>query len=151
MPKQEPLSVLGLDIGKKRIGIAGCDPLGITVTRLPALFRESFDKDLVKIKFYCRDRNVKGLVVGIPLDKDGKLTSQAKFCQEYGYRLAKSLRLPMALVNEHCTTWEAKEKLNLSNDRSGKIDSEAAGLLIEQWLNEGPDLLPENEISFSSN
>ena len=148
MPKQKPQSVLGLDIGKKRIGIAGCDPMGITVTRLPALFRKGFDEDLIKIKFYCRNRNVKGLIVGIPLDKKGKQTPQSIFCQEYGHRLSKALQLPMALVNEHCTTWEAKEKLNLYNDRSGKIDSEAAGLLVEQWLNEGPDLLPENEISF---
>tara|TARA_Y100001968_G_C19216088_1_gene647273 strand:- start:54 stop:509 length:456 start_codon:yes stop_codon:yes gene_type:complete len=145
MTKPKPLSVLGLDIGKKKIGLAGCDPLGITITRLPALFRKSFNSDLIKIKNYCQHRNVRGLIVGIPLDKNGRETTQSKYCKDYANRLANALQLPLALVNEQCTTWAAKEKLGLLDDRSGKIDSEAAGLLVEQWLNEGPNLLPENK------
>ena len=146
MKKPQPKSLLSLDIGRKRIGIAGCDPLGITVTRLPALNRKTFTDDLKKIKSYCSTRNVKGLVIGIPLDSSGKQTEQSRFCKTYGYRLAQALRLPLAWVNEHLSTWEAKIKLNLFNDRSGKIDSEVAGLLLEQWLIEGPELItPSNE------
>ena len=143
MPKPKSESVLSLDVGKKRIGIAGCDPLGITVNRLPPLLRTNFVNDLEQVKRHCLEREVKGLVIGIPLDAKGNETSQSKFCQQYGIRLANALKLPLALVNEHCSTWEAKEKLNLYYDRSGKIDSEAAALLLEQWLNEGPVLSRE--------
>tara|TARA_Y100001968_G_scaffold181990_1_gene166652 strand:+ start:224 stop:685 length:462 start_codon:yes stop_codon:yes gene_type:complete len=136
----EPKSVLSLDIGKKRVGIAGCDPLGITVTRLPALFRAKFENDLRQIRNHCKNRNVKGLVIGLPLDDKGQITSQSKHCKKYGDRLASALKLPIAWVNEHSSTWQARHKLNLHNDRSGTIDSEVAGLLLEQWLNEGPEL-----------
>ena len=138
--KPKPTSVLSFDIGKKIIGIAGCDPLGITVTRLPALFRKDFESDLAKIKTLCIERTVKGLIFGIPLDKYGNQTPQSNFCKKYGLKLSNALNLPSTWLNEHCSTWEAKEKLNLYNDRSGKIDSEAAGLLLEQWLREGPEL-----------
>ena len=59
-------SVLSLDVGRRCIGLAGCDPLGITVTPLPALKRGSFEADLVVLQAHCRERNVQGLVVGLP-------------------------------------------------------------------------------------
>ena len=136
--------MLSLDVGLKRIGIAGCDPLGITVTRFPALFRADFKSDLKKLKEHCIERKVEGLIIGLPLNNCGEETNQSKFCRRYGKRLAKSLRLPLVWVNEHSSSWEAKERLNVKNDRSGKIDSEAAGLLLEQWLREGPDLINQD-------
>ncbi len=137
-----PTSVLSIDIGKKRIGLAGCDPLGLTICRLPALHRKTFNEDLTAIKSYCTNRQVKGILIGIPLDKDGSLTIQAKYCANYGTKLVKALNLPMAWINEHSSSWAAGEIYNLHNDRSGKLDSAAAELLLDQWLREGPDLKP---------
>tara|TARA_Y100001968_G_scaffold53903_3_gene44983 strand:- start:10 stop:489 length:480 start_codon:yes stop_codon:yes gene_type:complete len=147
--RPKPESVLSLDIGHKRIGLAGCDPLGITITRLPALMRKSFEIDLNHIKNHCQERNIKGLIIGIPFDYKGNETKQSNHCYRYGNRLAIALQLPIAWINEHSSTWAAIEKLNLPNDRSGKIDSEAAALLLEQWLNEGPDLSRQHTISSS--
>ena len=137
-----PRSILSLDIGKKRIGLAGCDALGITIKRLPAIHRKKFTQDLHSIKECCRNRNVEGLVFGLPLDEKGLPTKQSEICQHYGERLAIELQLPIAWVNEHSTSWLASEVLNLRNDRSGRVDSEAAALILEQWLREGPDLKP---------
>ena len=64
-------SVLSLDVGRRRIGLAGCDPLGITVRPLPALHRGRFDADLAVLRDHCRSRGVVGLVVGLPLDSEG--------------------------------------------------------------------------------
>ena len=135
-------SVLSLDVGRRRIGLAGCDPLGITVTPLPALKRGSFEVDLVVLQAHCRERNVQGLIVGLPLDQNGQLTAQAKHCRRYGLRLAKSLSLSLAWVNEHSSTWAAGDRFGLHGDRSGSLDSAAAALLLEQWLREGPALKP---------
>ena len=59
MPR--PCSVLSLDVGRKRIGLAGCDPLGITVTPIKALHRGRFDDDLPVLQQLCQDRRVQGL------------------------------------------------------------------------------------------
>jgi putative Holliday junction resolvase len=135
-------SVLSLDVGRRRIGLAGCDPLGITVTALPALARSHFDADLAVLRDHCARRSVQGLVVGLPLDSAGSPTPQAEHCHRYGLRLASALNLPLAWVNEQCSTWAAAERHGLHGDRSGRLDSAAAALLLEQWLQEGPELKP---------
>ena len=135
-------SVLSLDVGRRRIGLAGCDPLGITVTPLTALQRGRFDHDLLVLRDHCQRRSVQGLVVGLPLDAAGQLTVQAEHCRRYGLRLAQSLSLPLAWVNEHSSTWEAGERHGLQGDRTGRLDSAAAALLLEQWLQDGPALKP---------
>ena len=140
--RPRPCSILSLDVGRKRIGLAGCDPLGISVTPLSALRRRRFDADLVVLRAHCSARSVQGLVVGLPLDATGQPTAQAEHCQRYGLRLADALELPLAWVNEHSSTWAAGEQFGLTGDRSGRLDSAAAALLLEQWLAEGPELKP---------
>ena len=135
-------SVLSFDIGLKRVGLAGCDPLGLTVTPLDPLFRKSLEEDLKTLKMICIQRNVIGLVFGLPLDDKGNQTRQSIICKNYGLNIAKALQLPLAWVNEHSSSWEAQEKFKLQNDRSGKIDSVTAAILLQQWLNEGPKLQP---------
>jgi len=75
---------------------------------------------------------------------NGMETKQSIRCKKYGIKLAKCLKLPLAFINEHCSTVEAKEKFSLKNDKTGRIDSAAAAILLQQWLIEGPDLDDSN-------
>ncbi|ABX08901.1 Holliday junction resolvase RuvX [Prochlorococcus marinus] len=133
-------SVLSLDVGKRRIGIAGCDPLGITITQLEAIKRTTFNNEATQLRQLCDLRDVRGIIIGLPLSDLGKETKQSSYCYTYGINIAKELNLPLAWVNEHSSTWEAGQRFKLQNDRSGKLDSAAAALLLEQWLTEGPEL-----------
>ena len=135
----KPRSVLAIDVGRRRIGLAGCDPLGISVTALPALQRGRFDADLQRLRPLLQTRRVEALVVGLPLNQSGQETDQAHHCRRYGERLAQHLQLPLAWVNEHTSSWAAGERHGLQGDRSGALDSAAAALLLEQWLREGPE------------
>ena len=142
MAAPQPRSVLALDVGRRRIGLAGCDPLGLTVTPLPALQRGRFPADLELLKELVQRRGVRALVVGLPLDASQQPTEQAQHCRRYGERLARHLALPLAFVNEFASSWAAGERHGLHGDRSGALDSAAAGLLLEQWLAEGPEPAP---------
>jgi putative Holliday junction resolvase len=137
--RPQPRSVLALDVGRKRIGLAGCDPLGLTVTPLAPLARGRFPADLLRLEPLVRQRRIQALVVGLPLDAAGAPTAQAVHCQRYGERLARALALPLAWVNEHASSWAAAERHGLHGDRTGALDSAAAALLLEQWLAEGPE------------
>ena len=86
-----PCSALALDIGQRRIGLAGCDPLGLTVTPLVALQRGPFERDLAQLQLVIRRRAVQTLVLGLPLAADGQITAQARHCRRYGLRLAQAL------------------------------------------------------------
>lgn len=132
-------SVLALDVGRRRVGLAGCDRLGITVTPLPPLARRRFALDQAHLGELVRQRQVTALVVGLPLDSKGQITVQASHCLRYGQRLARQLGLPLAWVNEHSSSWAAAELNGLQGDRSGALDSAAAALLLKQWLLEGPE------------
>ena len=65
-------------------------------------------------------------------------------CKKYGVKLARCLKLPLAFINEHCSTFEAKEKFSIKPDKTGRIDSAAAAILLQQWLIEGPNLDDSN-------
>lgn len=147
MTVSPPCSALALDVGRRRIGLAGCDPLGITVTPLPALRRGPFERDLAALAALIRSRRVGALVLGLPLDARQGPTGQARHCRRYGHRLAAGLAdsglpLPLAWVDEHASSWCAAEDHQLHGDRSGRLDSRAAALLLEQWLREGPAAEP---------
>ena len=150
MSSPKPKSILSLDVGRKRVGLAGCDALGITIKPLPAIHRGTFKQDLQILQTYCQRRKVEGLIVGIPLDEEGKPTEQSKHCERYGHRIAIALDLPLAWINEHSSTWAAGEIHNLQHDRTGKLDSESAALLLEQWLEEGPELKPVHMAAYST-
>ncbi len=137
--RPQPRSALALDVGRRRIGLAGCDPLGVTVTPLPALSRGRLADDLAQLEPLLRQRQVQALVVGLPLDAEGLPTPQARHCRRYGQQLAAATGLPLAWVNEHSSSWAAAAQRGLQGDRSGALDSAAAALLLEQWLREGPE------------
>lgn len=144
MPRPRPRSALALDVGRRRIGLAGCDPLGITVTPLQALARGDLPSDLARLLPLVLERRVEVLVVGLPLDADQQPTRQALHCRRYGTKLQGALKdaghtLPLAWVDEHASSWMAAEDHGLHGDRSGRLDSAAAALLLEQWLRDGPE------------
>ena len=138
--KPNPKSVLSLDVGKKRIGLAYCDPLFITVSVLPAIRRSSNLNEIEAFKRYIYNLNITGLIVGLPLDDNGNMTSQAKDCMEYGEIINRTLKLPYNFVNEHSSTWESINTFGIKKDKSGLIDSYSAKVILEQWIKEGPEL-----------
>ncbi len=138
--KPKSKSILSLDVGLKRIGLAYCDSLFITVNILPALKRERNNKEIIIIKEHIKKLNLTGFIVGLPLDESGGMTSQALDCKTYGEFLFNELKLPFSFVNEHSSTWESTNRFGVKKDKSGLIDSLSAKIILEQWIHEGPEL-----------
>ena len=138
--KPIPKSVLSLDIGKKRIGLAYCDALFITVSLLPAVRRTTDYKEIEIFQRHIDNLNITGIIFGIPLDENGNMTTQAKDCMKYGDLINKSIKLPFNYINEHSSTWESINTYGIKKDKSGLIDSYSAKVILEQWIKEGPEL-----------
>ena len=138
--KPKPKSILSLDVGIKRIGLAYCDSLFITVNILPAVKREKNNNELISIKNHIKKLNLTGFIVGLPLNDEGVMTSQAFDCKTYGELLFNELKLPFSFVNEHSSTWESTNRFGVKKDKSGLIDSFSAKIILEQWIQEGPEL-----------
>src|SRR4028118_1223490 len=109
------ISALGLDIGKKRIGVAGCDRTGLIATGLTTIERQSFNEDVAQIQRIVQEREVQILVAGLPYSMNGSLGFQAKQVQKFARRLAKALQLPLEYMDERLTSFEAEQLLQAEN------------------------------------
>ena len=138
--KPKPRSILSLDVGTKRIGLAYCDPLCITSNILPALNRLKNNEEIKIIRKHIKELKITGFIVGLPLNEKGEMTIQAFDCKKYGEFLSIELQLPFSLVNEHSSTWESTNKFGIRKDKSGLIDSFSAKIILDQWIQEGPEL-----------
>jgi putative Holliday junction resolvase len=138
MLKVERISALGLDVGKRRMGVAGCDGTGLIATGLTVIERTSWQADVARLQELVQERAVKVLVVGLPYEMDGSLGFQAKQVQKYAQRLGKALQLPVEYVDERLTSVEAEEQLKAQKrfcrHDKGAIDRQAAAIILQQWL-----------------
>ena len=134
------ISALGLDVGKRRIGVAGCDGTGLIATGLTTIEYKSFDQALAQLRAIVRDRQVQLLVVGLPYSMDGSLGSQARQVQKFTNSMAAALELPFEYTDERLTSFQAEQMMlaeRISPSRNkGLIDRKAAALILQQWLDE---------------
>jgi len=134
----EKISALGLDVGKKRIGVAGCDGTGLIATGLTTINRTSFAMDVAQLKKWVEEREAQILVIGLPYSMDGTLGFQAKHVQKFAQRISQALQLPVEYVDERLTSLEAEERLKSQKRFSwcdkGQIDRLAATLILQRWL-----------------
>lgn len=134
------VSALGLDVGHKRIGVAGCDRTGLIATGLTTLEGLTFAQVVEQLRPLVKERQVTQLVVGLPYTLSGELGTQAKRVQKFTRRLAAALQLPVEYVDERLTSYQA-EQLLLAERRSPSrnralIDRKAAAIILQQWLDQ---------------
>ena len=139
---KDPLTGLGrilaLDVGKKRIGLAVSDLLGITAQGLPTLHRGRIRDDLDALRELAGEREVKLLLIGRPLHMSGDESRQSSYTDEFAARLSKHLELPVTFWDERLTSAEAERRLRLDGTSTGRqtgnVDRLAATLLLESYL-----------------
>ncbi|MCS7031313.1 MAG: Holliday junction resolvase RuvX [Gloeomargarita sp. SKYG116] len=129
---------LGLDIGRKRIGVAISDPTGLVVTGLPTLTWPTAPQELARL---VQQRQPHVLVVGLPRYPDGRPSAQTRFTRKQGDYLGRYLGLPVVYVDEVLTSWAAAQQLDRRRYRSAAeyraaLDQQAAILILQQWLSQ---------------
>jgi putative holliday junction resolvase len=132
------VAALGLDVGGKRIGVAGCDGLGMMATGITTIWRTSFQEDLAQLSEIIKERSVEILVIGLPYTMDGKIGSQAKQVQKFGRRVSAALEISIEYVDERLTSYAAEEMMKAANisvsQNKATIDRIAAAVILQQWL-----------------
>jgi putative Holliday junction resolvase len=136
--------IAGFDVGDKRIGIAVTDPLGYTAQPLLTLYRKAPRADLKSIGRLLRKHDVAEAVVGNPLNMSGEVGPRARKAQEFAEQLRAEFGIPVHLVDERLTTWEAHQLLDESGhsrrgasgrqERKRIVDQVAAVLILQSFL-----------------
>ena len=130
------MRIIGLDHGSRRIGLAIGDlETGMAFAR-PALQRTNLAADLDSIRRMAADEGAGTLVMGLPRNMDGSEGPQAQAARAFGQRLADR-GLDVVFQDERLTSWQAAEQLGPRRGRdrrSGELDSAAARLILQEYL-----------------
>jgi putative Holliday junction resolvase len=132
------MRVMALDLGKRRIGIAVSDELGITAQGMETLQCVNKRTDLAALAKIARDKGAGLVLVGNPLNMSGEIGPQAEWVHEYAARLAEYTGLEVKLWDERLTSASANRSIReggMSFDRkTGTVDRMAAVLLLQSYL-----------------
>jgi putative Holliday junction resolvase len=130
------MTILGLDVGDKTIGVAVSDELGYTAQGLKTLQRTSINKDIAKLKDIIEEYVVDELVVGLPKNLDGSLGPQAQKVLAFIDKLKQVLvGLPINTWDERFSSQAAQRTLKeagLNWRKSSQLEDQVAASLILQ-------------------
>ena len=127
--------LIGLDLGSKRIGVSICDEKQLIATPFKTIERSS-SKDLInELQNIIKDNNIKGIIIGNPLNMDGSSGSSAQSAKDMSDNISRSIDLPICLWDERLSTVGA---FNLSSQldvnvrkKKKKIDENAAAFILQ--------------------
>ena len=145
-------SILAVDYGRARIGLALAD----TETRMPqplsTLERLNRNEDMRRLRELVREHAVKQIVVGLPLRLDGTRGEMAEEVERFAQRVRKQIGVPVEMVDERLTSWEAERLLEevqgrfiheekLTGSKKSKhaqakmsVDAVAAAVILKEYL-----------------
>jgi putative Holliday junction resolvase len=113
----EPAKILGLDYGRARIGLAIADAETRMAKPLATLERINRNEDMRRLRELVREKGVQQIIVGLPLRLDGSQGEMAEEASRFAERLRKQVGVPVEMVDERLTSWEAERMLEEQGGR----------------------------------
>lgn len=141
--------ILAIDYGKKRLGLALSDEHGMTSRPYGTWTRTNRRRDLSRLRELVRQEGIRHIVVGLPLHLGGAPSEMSEEAKSFAARVAKALGLPVELMDERLSSWEARQTLADANssgrarrNSSGRIgtkkqtsvDEIAAAIILRDYL-----------------
>ena len=146
------VSILSIDYGRERMGLAIADANVKMARPLSTMERVNRNEDMRRLRELVREHGVKQIVVGLPLKLDGTRGEMAEEAERFARRVQKQIGVPVELVDERLTSWEAQRLLEETQGRflradklhgSGKqkktperttADAVAAAVILKEYL-----------------
>ena len=147
----ERQSILAVDYGRARIGLALADAQTRMPQPLSTMERVNRNEDMRRLRELVREHAVKQIVVGLPLRLDGTHGDMAEEVERFAQRVRKQIGVPVEMVDERLTSWEAErlmeeiqgrfirdEKLGGKKSKSVQakmtVDAVAAAVILKEYL-----------------
>jgi putative holliday junction resolvase len=154
----EGTKILGIDYGRRKMGLALADLVARIAEPHTTLERINRNEDMRRLREFARDHHVKQIVVGHPLRLDGTPGEMAEEARRFAERVRKQLGLPVELVDERLTSWEAerileeemgrrithvethdgRKKAARISDGKYTVDAVAAMVILREYLTHTP-------------
>jgi len=154
-------SILAVDYGRARIGLAIAETEAQLPRPLLTLERVNRNEDMRRLRELAREHGVRQIVVGLPLRLDGTRGEMAEEATRFASRLRKQLGLPVDMLDERLTSWEAERLLEEQSGRvlhdakthgkgerrpaSASVDAVAAAVILKEYLEQRRATKPNQE------
>ena len=130
--------LIGLDLGSKRIGVSICDEKQLIATPFKTINRSTAKELIDELKSIIEENNIKGIVIGNPLNMDGSSGSSAQSVKDTTENIEKNLDIPICLWDERLSTvgaFNLSSQLDINvSKREKKIDENAAAFILQGAL-----------------
>ena len=124
-----------MDLGSKRIGVSICDDKQLIATPLKTINRNSLEDLVDELKLIINENNIKGIIVGNPLNMDGSSGRSAQSVKDTTENVEKNLDIPICLWDERLSTvgaFNLSSQLDINvSKREKKIDENAAAFILQ--------------------
>ncbi|MGH9680366.1 MAG: Holliday junction resolvase RuvX [Candidatus Acidiferrales bacterium] len=141
--------VLAIDYGRSRLGLALSDEAGVTARPFAVWTRTNRRRDLARLRELVRQQKVRRIVIGLPLHLGGTPSEMSEEAIRFSERLEKALGIPVELMDERLSSWEAKQTISAgasrkrggrgtsgrgAASRSAPLDDIAAAIILRDFL-----------------
>ena len=127
--------LIGLDLGSKRIGVSICDEKQLIATPLKTITRNTLNELIVELKVIIDENNIKGIIIGNPLNMDGSLGRSAQSVKDTSQKIEENINIPICLWDERLSTvgaFNLSSQLDINvSKREKKIDENAAAFILQ--------------------
>ena len=127
--------LLGIDPGSKHVGIAICDENQVVATPIKIIHKKKFESLLMEIDILIKENNIKGIIVGNPINMDGSKSKSSQSATDFSKNLSKNITIPITMWDERLSS-EGAFKItnelatNVSN-KVRKLDQNAAAFILQ--------------------
>ena len=133
--QSEKCRLIGLDLGSKRIGVSICDEKQLIATPYKTIHKSKYNELIEELKNIIQENDIKGIIIGYPLNMDGSLGSSAQSVNDVSKNIDKEIDVDVCLWDERLSTVGA---FNLSSQldvnvskREKNIDQNAAAFILQ--------------------
>ena len=130
--------LIGLDLGSKRIGVSICDEKQLIATPLKTITRNTLNELIVELKVIIDENNIKGIIIGNPLNMDGSSGRSAQSVKDTSQKIEENINIPICLWDERLSTvgaFNLSSQLDINvSKREKKIDENAAAFILQGAL-----------------
>ncbi len=145
-----PGVILAIDYGTSRLGLALSDASGLTSHPFATWNRTNRRRDLARLRDLVRQKSVRRIVIGLPLHLNGTASEMSEEVRRFGARVEKALGIPVELMDERLSSWEAGQMISAAgtrkitrrhsigrgvNNRKAPKDDFAAAIILWDYLN----------------
>ena len=127
--------LLGIDPGKKRIGVSICDENKIIATPYTTIIKNNFSELLTQMNKIIKENDIRGIVIGNPINLDGSNSQSSQSAKDLAINLSKNVTIPITMWDERLSSRGA---FNLSNDlnvntskKITKLDENSAAFILQ--------------------